>query len=105
LCATFPSTAPRRPLAGDLDSASHPVDADCVDRLESIEAIRAIQYGDDSERRAGAWYFVRRRHLLWYGAELGESPVGLPPANWPEHHTGTVELPVAEETWRDLWGP
>jgi hypothetical protein len=48
---------------------------------------------------------VRRRHLLWYGPELGESPVGLPPANWPEHHTGTVELPVAEETWRDLWGP
>jgi protein-tyrosine phosphatase len=46
---------------------------------------------------------VRRRHLLWYGAEVGESPVGLPPANWPEHHTGRGELPEEWPTWREFW--
>jgi len=65
--------------------------------------VQAIQYRDTYERRDGAWGFVRRRHLLWYGAELGESPVGLPPANWPEHHTGKGELPDAWDTWRDFW--
>jgi len=65
--------------------------------------VQAIQYRDTYERRDGSWYFVRRRHLLWYGAELGESPVGLRPANWPEHHTGKGELPEAWDTWRDFW--
>jgi ketosteroid isomerase-like protein len=65
--------------------------------------VQAIQYRDTYERRAGAWYFVRRRHLLWYGAEVGESPLGLPPANWPEHHTGTGELPGTWDTWREFW--
>lgn len=65
--------------------------------------VQAIQYRDTYERRAGAWYFVRRRHLLWYGAEVGESPLGLPPANWPEHHTGKGELPEAWDTWQEFW--
>jgi uncharacterized protein (TIGR02246 family) len=67
--------------------------------------IQAIQYRDTYERRHGTWYFVRRKHLLWYGTELGVSPLGLPPANWPEQHTGKGELPEAWETWRDFWGP
>jgi ketosteroid isomerase-like protein len=67
--------------------------------------IQAIQYRDTYERRHGTWYFVRRKHLLWYGTELGISPLGLPPAHWPEHHTGKGELPEAWETWRDFWGP
>jgi ketosteroid isomerase-like protein len=67
--------------------------------------LQAIQYRDTYERREGAWYFVRRKHLLWYGAELGQSPLGLPSANWPEHHTGTGELPEAWETWRRFWRP
>ena len=66
--------------------------------------VQAIQYRDTYERRDGAWCFVRRRHLLWYGTELAESPLGLPPANWPEHHTGKGELPEAFDTWRDFWG-
>lgn len=65
--------------------------------------VQAIQYRDTYERRDGAWYFVRRRHLFWYGAELGESPIGLPPANWPEHHTGGGELPGEWDTWQEFW--
>jgi hypothetical protein len=66
--------------------------------------VQAIQYRDQYERRGRDWFFVRRRHLLWYGAELGQSPLGLPPANWPEHHTGRGELPEEWDTWRGFWG-
>jgi SnoaL-like domain len=62
--------------------------------------VQAIQYQDSYERRDGHWLFVRRKHLLWYGAEQGESPVGLRPANWPAHPTGAGVLPEAWDTWR-----
>jgi hypothetical protein len=62
--------------------------------------VQMIQYRDEYERRDGAWSFVRREHLLWYGREVGTSPVGLPPANWPEHQTGWGELPEAWGRWR-----
>jgi hypothetical protein len=64
---------------------------------------QAIQYHDSYERRDGRWYFVRRKHLLWYGTELGESPLGLPPANWPARHTGKGTLPESWETWQRFW--
>ncbi len=66
--------------------------------------VQAIQYRDDYQRRDGHWYFARRRHLLWYGREVGTSPIGLAPANWPEQHTGTGELPDEWPTWRQFWG-
>lgn len=64
---------------------------------------QAIQYRDRYERRAGRWYFVRRVHLLWYGIEAGESPLGLPPANWPASHTGRGTLPESWQSWRQFW--
>ena len=66
--------------------------------------VQAIQYRDDYERCSGHWYFTRRRHLLWYGREVGTSPLGLAPANWPEQHTGTGELPGLWPTWGAFWG-
>jgi len=57
--------------------------------------VQMIQYRDTYERRDGAWRFARRQHLLWYGREVGTSPLGLAPARWPEHHTGWGE----PETW------
>ncbi len=65
--------------------------------------VQAIQYRDDYRRRDDHWYFARRRHLLWYGREVGTSPIGLSPANWPEQHTGTGELPDEWPTWRQFW--
>jgi hypothetical protein len=65
--------------------------------------IQAIQYRDTYHRRDGRWYFVRRRHLLWYGADVLQRPLGLPHANWPEHHTGKGELPEAWPTWAAFW--
>ena len=65
---------------------------------------QAIRYNDDYERRDGDWYFVRRRHLLFYGTELGQSPLGLEPADWPANHTGRGTLPESLSTWRAFWG-
>jgi ketosteroid isomerase-like protein len=67
---------------------------------------QAILYRDTYERRAGGWFFVRRVHLLWYGAEVGVNPLGLPPANWPEHHDGRGTVPECWDTWKQFWeGP
>ncbi len=65
--------------------------------------VQAIQYRDDYVQRDAHWYFSRRRHLLWYGREVGTSPLGLAPADWPAHHTGTGDLPDAWPTWQQFW--
>jgi ketosteroid isomerase-like protein len=64
---------------------------------------QAIVYDDDYRRLDGRWYFVRRRHRLFYGAPVGVSPLGLGPANWPEHHEGRGTLPESWESWRRFW--
>ncbi len=64
---------------------------------------QAIVY-DDLYRQVGdAWYFVRRSHRLFYGAEVGSNPLGLPPANWPERHDGWGTVPAAWDTWQRFW--
>jgi ketosteroid isomerase-like protein len=64
---------------------------------------QAVAYDDRYECRDGRWYFVSRRHRLFYGAEVGISPLGLAPANWPEHHDGWGTLPAAWPTWQAFW--
>lgn len=61
---------------------------------------QAIVYSDTYERRDGRWYFVRRIHELFYGAEVGLNPLTLPPANWPQHHDGMGTLPEKWDTWQ-----
>ncbi|HZP16032.1 MAG TPA: nuclear transport factor 2 family protein [Nocardioides sp.] len=64
---------------------------------------QAIVYSDTYQRRQDRWYFVRRVHELFYGAEVGVNPLTLAPANWPEHHDGRGTLPERWETWRRFW--
>ena len=64
---------------------------------------QAILYRDRYRCCDGTWYFVRRQHLLWYGQESSASPLSLPPANWPENHTGLGTLPHDWESWRRFW--
>ncbi len=66
--------------------------------------VQAIQYHDDYACVDGDWYFTRRRHLLVYGAELGENPLALEPAEWPARQTGMGSVPHDLETWRRFWG-
>jgi ketosteroid isomerase-like protein len=87
----------------DLDDADHGTGVVyCRGELQVDDRwiVQAIQYRDRYERRDDRWWFVRRQHLLWYGRDVGTSPVGLPPANWPEHHTGWGE----PERWA-RWEP
>jgi len=72
-------------------------------QLDERWIVQMIQYRDRYARRAGRWHFVRRVHLLWYGAEVGQSPIGLAPANWPESQVGRGTLPESWESWRRFW--
>jgi ketosteroid isomerase-like protein len=65
--------------------------------------VQAIQYHDTYERRGGGWFFVRRRHLLFYGADMLERPIGLPLAHWPASNTGKGELPESLPTWQRFY--
>jgi len=65
--------------------------------------VQLIQYHDRYERRDGRWLFVRRKHLLVYGAELGQSPLGLPPAEWPRRQTGWGTVPGSLPSWQRFW--
>jgi hypothetical protein len=65
--------------------------------------IHAIQYHDAYERRAGHWFFVRRKHFLVYGAPLGTNPLTLAPANWPASQTGMGSHPQALQSWQSFW--
>ena len=62
--------------------------------------IQVIEYHDTYERRDGRWMFVRRRHHLWYGADMLTRPNVLPDANWPEHQTGKGVLPELMPSWQ-----
>jgi ketosteroid isomerase-like protein len=64
---------------------------------------QAIVYDDEYRRVDGTWCFVRRVHRLFYGAEVGVNPLGLPPADWPAHHDGRGTLPEDWDTWTRFW--
>lgn len=61
--------------------------------------VQVIEYHDTYERREGRWMFVRRRHYLWYGADMLTRPNDLPDANWPASQTGKGVLPEIMPTW------
>jgi ketosteroid isomerase-like protein len=65
--------------------------------------IQAIQYRDTYSRRDGRWYFVRRKHLLWYGADVLTRPVDLPAADYRTGKWGKGELPEWFPTWGPFW--
>ena len=62
--------------------------------------IQVIEYHDTYQRRDGRWLFVRRRHHLWYGADMLQRPNHLPDANWPQSQTGRGTLPEIMPTWQ-----
>lgn len=64
---------------------------------------QAICYRDGYARHDGRWYFTHREHLLYYGVPFGQRPIGLPPAQWPAHDTGTGTVPQAWPTWAAFW--
>jgi len=76
---------------------------------------QAIQYRDTYERREDRHPYTRalldsipsldpaaRDRLRTLPGEV-PSPLHLPPANWPEHHTGKGTLPESWESWTRFW--
>lgn len=61
---------------------------------------QAIAYEDEYARRDGTWYFVRRRHLLFYGVDAGPSPLDQEPAQWPRRTTGRGSVPYDWPSWQ-----
>ncbi len=86
-------------LQGDDDATGH-----VYCRAEIQDGDRwihqSIRYDDRYRRVDGQWLFVGRHHQLFYGAEVGANPIGLPPANWPANHDGWGTLPEADPTWQ-----
>lgn len=62
--------------------------------------VQVIEYHDTYARREGHWLFVRRRHYLWYGADMLQRPNDLPDANWPASQTGKGVLPEIMPSWK-----
>ena len=63
---------------------------------------QAILYRDRYERRDGHWYFDRRVHLLWYGADVGVNPLTMHRAEWPEFHDGLGSVPECWDTYKSF---
>ncbi len=86
----------------DDDHATGIVSCRAEIEMGEVWVVQAIQFHDTYERRDGRWRFGRRRHLLFYGADMLKRPIGLPPAHWPASAIGKGELPEALDTWRDF---
>lgn len=63
--------------------------------------VMAICYFDDYARRAGQWYFVRRRERHWYANDVIERPVA-PFHQWQGHDV-PPDLPAAFPAWSAFW--
>ena len=86
-------------LHGDVDATGH-----VYCRAEIQDGDRwihqSIRYDDRYQRVNSQWLFVGRHHQLFYGAEVGINPVGLPAADWPSNHDGWGTLPETDSAWQ-----
>jgi len=67
--------------ADDPDRAKGTVYCRCEAEWNGKWLVQQIVYFDTYIRENGTWRFHTRKHLLFYGAELGQSPIGLPPSD------------------------
>lgn len=66
-----------------------------------------IKYTDQYElsksqnREIASWKFKHRRHHLWFG-QSKESPLTLPPADWPKNNIGLGRELLSDEAIQNL---
>jgi hypothetical protein len=65
--------------------------------------VMAICYFDSYERRAGQWFFVRRKEKHWYAADQLARPAGPHFSNWPNQAIPEPTLPADFPTWSGFW--
>jgi ketosteroid isomerase-like protein len=65
--------------------------------------VQAMQYWDNYERRGDRWYFLRRRPVMWYTADLPGDPK-KPDSTRPHVSFGLrTRLPEAWGSWEAFW--
>jgi hypothetical protein len=87
----------------DPDRAEGTVYCRCEAEWQGKWLIQQIVYLDSYTRETGKWLFLRRRHLLFYGAELGRSPIGLPLSDRAELTDGKGSMPQRWPTYAKFW--
>jgi hypothetical protein len=87
----------------DPDRAKGTVYCRCEAEWKGEWLIQQIVYLDTYVRENGAWRFKDRRHLLFYGAPLGQSPIGLPPSDAAELTDGKGSMPQIWPSYRRFW--
>lgn len=65
--------------------------------------VQQIVYRDTYVRQDQKWLFWEREHLLFYGADLLERPIGLKPAGKPEAYDGKGSMPQIWPTYGEFW--
>lgn len=87
----------------DVDHAYGTVYCRCEMGDDGKWARQMIAYEDSYQRRQGRWYFVRRKHQLFYGTETDERPLAQEEARWPERPVGRGTVPFEWPTWKAFW--
>ncbi len=88
----------------DGDRASGVVYCRAEQEIEGRWVVQAMQYDDRYERRDDRWYFSRRRPLVWYAVEAGESPAGPRKRRWPGREPAEADIPGPRwPTWESFW--
>lgn len=83
----------------DADHATGVVYCYCETGTDARWIRQMIAHEDRYERRDGRWYFVSRRHELFYGVDAEPSPLGQAPANWPSSNIGRGSVPWGWPSW------
>jgi hypothetical protein len=65
-------------------------------------ADQSIMYRDRYVKEDGAWRFLVRRHLLWFGEMRADNPLRQAPAEWPERQVGVGTLPGEIGSYREF---
>ncbi len=80
----------------DPDRAEGTVYCRCEAEWNGQWLIQQIVYLDKYAREDGKWLFAKRDHMLFYGAELGQSPIEL-------HKSDKMELTDGRGSMPQLW--
>ncbi|MDG2001851.1 MAG: nuclear transport factor 2 family protein [Novosphingobium sp.] len=81
------------------DRATGTVYSRCEAEWNEKWLIQQIVYFDEYHRENGKWLFAKRRHLLFYGAELGQNPMDLPRSDAMELTDGKGSMPQIWPTY------
>lgn len=87
----------------DPDRAQGTVYCRCEAEFNGSWLIQQICYLDRYIRQDGQWRFWTRKHLLFYGAGLGQSPIDLPPSDAAELTDGKGSMPQIWPSYRKFW--